>query len=82
MVIDVDNLITLMRNFTFSSVDFDKSESGEIDEDETTSTGPGPGYPQVTKWETGLVRGSSNQTGNTKWKDSYTIKRGKSNTLL
>jgi hypothetical protein len=42
----------------------------------------GEGYPAVTKWETGIKRGSANPLGNTKWKDSYTITRGKANTLL
>jgi|TARA_B110000977_G_C10645338_1_gene325748 hypothetical protein len=77
---DVDYLISLMKEFTFNGRDIDNSELGE--QEETTSTGPGPGYPAVTKWETGLNRGPANQIGNTKWKDSVTLVRGKGNTLL
>ncbi|MDB0072730.1 hypothetical protein N9E79_00470 [bacterium] len=77
---DVDYIITLMKEFTFKERGIDNSELGE--QEETTSTGPGPGYPAVTKWETGLTRGAANQIGNTKWKDSVSPIRGKSNTLL
>lgn len=80
MRVDVDYLISLMKEFTINERGIDNSELGE--QEDTTSTGPGPGYPAVTKWESGLTRGSANQIGNTKWKDSYTITRGKSNTLL
>ena len=79
MRVDVDYLISLMNEFTFNGKGVDNSELGEQDGD--TSAGPSS-YPTVTKWVTGLKRGPANQIGNTKWKDSYTITRGKSNTLL
>ena len=43
----------------------------------------GQGYPQVTKWESGVQRGPSNQIGITKWSDVVGSKltRGKSNPL-
>ncbi len=55
---------------------------GEQEGEAASSSGGGEGYPAVTKWETGIKRGSANPLGNTKWKDSYTITRGKANTLL
>lgn len=50
----------------------------------TTTQGGGTGYPQVTKWESGVTRGPANQIGVTKWKDvvGQSLKRGKGNTLL
>lgn len=46
------------------------------------ATGGGKGYPTVTKWETGLKRGTANPVKLGKWKDVVTITRGKANTLL
>ena len=50
----------------------------------TTTQGGGTGYPQVTKWESGVTRGPANQIAVTKWKDivGQSMKRGKGNTLL
>jgi hypothetical protein len=66
---------------------------GEIDEQDAaaaapssgeSSSGSATGYPQVTKWESGVTRGPANQIGNTKWKDvvGQSLKRGKGNTLI
>ena len=46
------------------------------------ATGGGKGYPTVTKWETGLKRGTANPVKLGKWKDVVTLTRGKANTLL
>jgi hypothetical protein len=35
----------------------------------TPTQGGGTGYPQVTKWESGVTRGPANQIAVTKWKD-------------
>lgn len=53
------------------------SESG------STEKSGGQGYPQVTKWESGVKRGPGNQIGNTKWSDvvGSTLIRGKGNPL-
>ena len=80
--LDIDTLIDI-----FNELSQIKNEMGEQDGEAaaastTTSSGGGTGYPSVTKWETGIKRGAANQIGNTKWKDSYTITRGKANTLL
>jgi len=79
--LDIDTLIDI-----FNELSQIKNEMGEQDGEAaastTTSSGGGTGYPSVTKWETGIKRGPANQIGNTKWKDSYTITRGKANTLL
>jgi len=76
--LDIDTLIDI-----FNELSQIKNEMGEQDgEAAAASTGGGTGYPSVTKWETGIKRGPANQIGNTKWKDSYTITRGKANTLL
>ena len=77
--LDIDTLIDILNGLAQS-----KNEMGEQEGESTSSTssGGGAGYPAVTKWETGIKRGSANSIGNTKWKDSYTITRGKANTLL
>ena len=72
--IDIDYYIRMLQSLI--------SDKVEVEEQETTSGGSTTGYPQVTKWETGIKRGAANQIGNTKWKDSYPIVRGKANTLL
>lgn len=46
------------------------------------ATGGGKGYPTVTKWETGIKRGTANPVKLGKWKDVVTLTRGKANTLL
>jgi len=64
----------------------DVNEQGSAEASSTTSSsGQGAqGYPQVTKWESGVTRGPANQIGVTKWKDvvGQSLKRGKANTLL
>jgi hypothetical protein len=55
-----------------------------IDEQETTSTSQsGGGYPEVGKWESGVVRGPANQITNTKWSDTVgsQLKRSQGNKL-
>lgn len=76
--IDINYYIRMLRSLIGNKIEFDEQETGGA----TTSSGPPPAYPTITKWETGIKRGSANQVGNTKWKDSYTITRGKANTLL
>lgn len=48
-----------------------------------TSSSSSSAYPTVTKWESGVTRGPSNQIGVTKWSDvvGASIKRGKANPL-
>ena len=45
--------------------------------------GGGQGYPDVTKWESGVERGPANQIGVTKWSDvvGSKLQRGKANPL-
>jgi hypothetical protein len=45
--------------------------------------GGGQGYPNVTKWESGVERGPANQIGVTKWSDvvGSKLQRGKANPL-
>ena len=76
--VDIDYYIRMLRSLIGDKIEFDEQE----DAGSATSTSPPPVYPTVTKWETGIQRGSANQIGNTKWKDSYPITRGKANTLL
>jgi len=76
--IDINYYIRMLRSLIGNKVEFEEQDTGGT----ATSSGPPPAYPTVTKWETGIKRGSANQIGNTKWKDSYTITRGKANTLL
>jgi hypothetical protein len=59
------------------------STQKDIDEQETASTNQSGGYPEVGKWESGVVRGPANQVTNTKWSDTVgsQLKRGKANML-
>jgi len=85
---EIDELISLMKQFTISSKNTNKKNTdGEIDEQDAPAAGGGgsskfPPYPTVTKWESGATRGPANQIGNTKWKDTVKITRAKANTLL
>lgn len=79
---DIDYLIKLMKDYTFNDKTISKDEMGEQEEGGGGASGGSAGYPAVTKWNSGVTRGPANQVGNTKWKDSVTINRGKANTLL
>jgi hypothetical protein len=82
METNLDELIYLMKKYTFT--DNNNGELGEQEEGggETTSGG-GEGYPAVTKWETGLVRSVANTIDDkVTWKSLNKIVRGKGNTLL
>ena len=80
--LDIDTLIDIFNELSQNKNEMGEQE-GEVAAASTPTTGGGgAGYPSVTKWETGIKRGPANQIGVTKWKDSYTITRGKANTLL
>jgi hypothetical protein len=82
---DLDEIIYLLKAYTYSS-DENKDELGEQDDaaaSTSTASSTGTGYPAVTKWETGLTRSVANQIDyKAKWKDLNKITRGKANTLL
>jgi hypothetical protein len=74
---ELEEIIYLLKKYTKT----EKLGKNEIDEQDETSTNQE--YPTVTKWETGLTRSVANQIDyKAKWKDLYTITRGKGNTLL
>lgn len=66
-----------------SIYDLDEQEEGTSGTAGTSSTGTKQGYPEVGKWESGIVRGPANPIGNTKWSDVVGSKltRGKANPL-
>lgn len=78
----LDDLITIYKDLAPQPIDSELEEQGADTTGGASAGSKPPPYPAVTKWETGVKRGSANQIGNTKWKDSYTITRGKANTLL
>lgn len=61
----------------------DSPVSAEPSAGTSATQGGGEGYPEVGKWESGITRGPSNQTGVTKWADivGANLKRGKANPL-
>ena len=77
----IDDYISM---FNLLSYEEETQEFTEQDAASSTggATGGGKGYPTVTKWETGLKRGTANPVKLGKWKDVVTITRGKANTLL
>ena len=81
---DVDYIISLMKEFTYTD------KEGELDEQDDTgassaggSTGGGGGgtYPTVTKWSSGRKFGPTYNPEQGKWNGNG-IARGKANTLL
>lgn len=73
-VIDIDTLIDI-----FDTLSKTKSEFTEQEDGGEGSSGPSPTkHFDLYKPE----RGAANQIGNTKWSDSYPIKRGVANTLF
>jgi hypothetical protein len=74
----LDNLIMLMKKFTYSD------KNGELGEqDAAPAGGGGATYPTVTKWETGLTRSVANTLdAKVTWASLNKITRGKGNTLI
>ena len=74
----LDNLIMLMKKFTYSD------RNGELGEqDAAPAGGGGATYPTVTKWETGIARSVANTIdAKVTWKSLNKITRGKGNTLI
>ena len=83
---ELDEIIYLLKSYTYPSKDMSDGEIGEQDDAAAAPTsggGGGGGYPTVTKWETGLNRSNANQIGSkVTWKSLNKLTRGKANTLL
>jgi hypothetical protein len=82
---ELDEIIYLLKSYTYSSNDMSDGEIGEQDDAAAAapSGGGGEGYPTVTKWETGLNRSNANQIDSkVTWKSLNKLARGKANTLL
>lgn len=83
METNLEELIFLMKKYTYTD-----NNNGEIGEQEDAAAAPSSGggaegYPAVTKWETGLVRSVANTIDDkVTWKSLNKIVRGKGNTLL
>lgn len=83
MRVDVDYIISLMKEFTINEKD------GELGEQEdagggggaASSGGGGGTYPTVTKWSSGRKFGPTYNPEQPKWNGNG-IARGKANTLL
>lgn len=77
---NIDNYIKLFNHLS------NNEETLEFKEQDAAGGGGGGGskggYPTVTKWETGMKRGTANPVKLGKWKDVVTLTRGKANTLL
>jgi len=82
---ELDEIIYLLKSYTYPSNDMSDGEIGEQDDAAAAapSGGGGEGYPTVTKWETGLNRSNANQIDSkVTWKSLNKLARGKANTLL
>ena len=72
-VIDIDTLIDIFDSMSKKQSEFTEQEDG----------GDGGGASPTKHFDLYKPqRGSANQIGNTKWSDSYQIKRGVANTLF
>ena len=81
---ELDEIIYLIKSYTYPSKDISNGEIGEQDDAAAAPSGGGGGeYPTVTKWETGLNRSNANQIDSkVTWKSLNKLTRGKANTLL
>lgn len=81
---ELDEIIYLLKSYTYPSKDIYNGEIGEQDDAAAAPSGGGGGeYPTVTKWETGLNRSNANQIDSkVTWKSLNKLTRGKANTLL
>lgn len=74
---DIDELISIFNHLSMDSVEMDEQDDGGGD------TGGGTGKSPTKHFDLYKpTRGPANQIGNTKWSDSYPIKRGVANTLF
>lgn len=80
MRVDVDYIISLMKEFTFNK---NESELGEQDDAGAATGGGGGGaaYPTVTKWSSGRKFGPTYNPEQKKWNNNGIV-RSKANTLL
>lgn len=76
----VDDIIRMRE---IGGIQGEMGEQAQSSPENSATPPPAPGpYPTVTKWETGLTRGSANPINpKQKWSDVYNIKRGKANTI-
>jgi hypothetical protein len=83
MEANLDDLIFLMKKYTFTDNEGEIGEQDDAAAAAPSSGGGGEGYPAVTKWETGLTRSVANQIDyKVTWKSLNKLVRGKANTLL
>jgi hypothetical protein len=83
---DIQSLIGIFKKYTEMPESISEQEGDAAPASAPASggaTGGGSKYPTVTKWESGIQRGPSNQVGVTKWADVVGSKltRGKANQL-
>lgn len=79
----------LVKNTVNQRLSVDEQDSGTDPSSQQPQSGTsdkqggGQGYPEVTKWESGVERGPGNQIAVTKWSDivGSKLERGKANEL-
>ena len=82
MRVDVDYIISLMKEFTINEKDGEIGEQEDAGGGGGASSGGGGGtYPTVTKWSSGRKFGPTYNPEQPKWNGNG-IARGKANTLL
>lgn len=82
MRVDVDYIISLMKEFTINEKDGELGEQEDAGGGGGAASGGGGGtYPTVTKWSSGRKFGPTYNPEQPKWNGNG-IARGKANTLL
>lgn len=81
MRVDVDYIISLMKEFTFTEKDGELGEQEDGGGGTAAASGGGGSYPTVTKWSSGRKFGPTYNPEQPKWNGNGIV-RSKSNTLL
>ena len=81
MRVDVDYIISLMKEFTINEKDGEIGEQEDAGGGGGAASGGGGTYPTVTKWSSGRKFGPTYNPEQPKWNGNG-IARGKANTLL
>ena len=82
-IVITEKQLKLLLSSNSKERDLGEADTPPNPDSTTTNSSGSSSYPDVGKWESGVVRGPANQIGNTKWSDivGQKLVRGKANPL-